>query len=147
MFSDDNNLVGLLPSELQALDQLVNISFYNNTMVSGSIPSSYGSLPVLKRLDVSNNVIMGSIPSTLCNASSLHLINFKMNILAGKIPTCIGSLSSLSSLGLDRNLLTGTIPTHIGRLTLLGTYSKHLLQLSKFSGGNAYSCCFVILLI
>ena len=120
VFPDDNNLVGLLPNELQALDQLVNVSFYNNTMVSGSIPRSYGSLSNLKKFDISNNAIMGTIPTTICNSTSLHRINIKMNILAGTIPTCIGSLDSLRSLEMDRNLLTGTIPTHVGRLPSLG---------------------------
>jgi LRR receptor-like serine/threonine-protein kinase FLS2 len=118
---DSNNLVGVLPNELYALDQLERIRFFNNTMISGTIPALYGSLAMLKDLDISKNVIMGTVPSSICSATFLDRINFKMNALSGTIPTCIGTLVSLNTIALDRNMLTGPIPASIGRISSLGT--------------------------
>jgi Leucine-rich repeat (LRR) protein len=119
--TDDNNLVGFLPSELSALIQLETISYFNNTMVSGEIPQSYGSLPSLQNVDVNSNAIRGSIPNSICNATMLEMLNFKMNTFMSTIPTCIGALKSLTELSLDRNMFTGTLPTQIGQISALGT--------------------------
>lgn len=119
--TDDNNLVGVLPNELSALLQLESISYFNNTMISGTIPASYGSLASLTSVNVNSNAIRGSIPSTICNATILEMLDFKTNVFMSTIPTCIGALKSLTELSLDRNIFTGTLPTQIGRISALGT--------------------------
>jgi hypothetical protein len=137
-YLDDNNLVGVLPNELYVLRQLVNISYYNNTMVSGAIPSSYGSLPTLRELDISSNAVLGTIPNSICNATMLRRIDFKMNIIQGTIPSCIGALTSLSAIRLDRNMLSGTIPSHINRISTLGTLEYKCIVLRNMLSEQAY---------
>lgn len=43
----------------------------SNNQLSGSVPSSLGSLTLLSFLDFGNNQLTGSIPASLANATSL----------------------------------------------------------------------------
>ena len=61
-----------------------------NNQLSGSIPSSFGSLSDLTGLYVSGNQLSGSIPSSFGSLSSLKYVELDNNRLSGSIPSSIG---------------------------------------------------------
>ncbi|KAJ4768126.1 Polygalacturonase inhibitor protein [Rhynchospora pubera] len=71
-----------------------NLTFINlsQNQFSGTIPSSFGSLPKLYYLDLSFNRLTGTIPPALLStsSSSLELAN---NNLTGEIPKCYGAVN------------------------------------------------------
>ena len=66
-----------------------------NLGISGSIPSSLGTLSSLRFLDLYGNTISGTIPSSLGRLKSLLYLLLDSNHLHGPIPTTIGLLSKL----------------------------------------------------
>ncbi len=69
----NNNLVGVLPSEISNLVHLKNLNLYKNA-ISGMIPSSIGEMKSLETLNLSFNKLSGSIPDSICAASSLKKV-------------------------------------------------------------------------
>ena len=87
--------------------------------LSGTIPSSLGSLTHLRTLDLSSNELSGTVPSSLGSLTHLQELFLFGNELSGSIPSSLGSLTHLQLLGLHRNELSGTIPSSLGDLTHL----------------------------
>ena len=54
----NNNLVGVLPSEISNLVHLKNLNLYKNA-ISGMIPSSIGEMKSLETLNLSFNKLSG----------------------------------------------------------------------------------------
>ena len=72
----------------------------NNNKLSGSIPSSLGSLTNLRFLELAGNNLNGSIPSSLGNLTNLLYLELDGNHLSGSIPSSLGNLTYLWDLGL-----------------------------------------------
>ena len=126
----DNQLTGSIPSSLGSLTNLENLNLYYNQL-TGSIPSSLGSLTNLERLVLRDNQLTGSIPPSLGSLTNLERLNLSDNQLTGSIPSSLGSLTNLTNLVLDlsSNQLTGSIPSSLGSLTnlrYLGLYGNQL---------------------
>jgi len=92
----------------------------NNNQLSGSIPSSIGSLSYLHHLDLSSNQLSGVVPDSLqwlvsganCYISPLFTLMFQiMYDLFGVPPDPPWCFTSLQ---LDSNRLSGTIPAWLG---------------------------------
>ena len=66
-----------------------------SNQLSGSIPTTFGSLTSLQYLYLDSNQLSGSIPTTLGNLASLQGIMLMSNQLSGNIPTTLGSLTHL----------------------------------------------------
>lgn len=96
--------------------------------ISGSIPSSLGSLSRLSSLNLSSNLITGNMPTALENLHSLSVLDLSQNLLTGQIPTEVSSLRSLTILDLSSNYLSGAITLDFGLLS-----SLKQLNLSKNS--------------
>jgi Leucine rich repeat len=91
----------------------------NSLALSGTIPSSIGSLLALTRLILYINSLTGSIPPSISSCTGLTALELYYNSLKGTIPASIGSVVSLRTISLHYNSLTGTIPTAITALTSL----------------------------
>jgi len=64
----DNLFSGTLPTQLEHLQLLVTLDISGNTLVTGTIPESFGSsLKSLRKFDVADTLLSGSIPMTFCN--------------------------------------------------------------------------------
>lgn len=88
--------------------------------MSGTLPSSIGTLAYLRTLSLISNTIGGTLPSEIGMLRSLEYLNLEHNdYLTGTIPSEIGALRVLNDLILQDNALTGTIPTEIARLSSL----------------------------
>ena len=113
-----NGLTGSIPSSLGSLTNLLFLSLSNNDL-TGSIPSSLGSLTNLQELSIAATQLTGSIPSSLGSLTNLTQLDLHFNQLTGSIPSSLGSLTNLTTLWLFDNKLSGTIPAELGNLTRL----------------------------
>ncbi|KAI4387358.1 hypothetical protein MLD38_005196 [Melastoma candidum] len=104
------------------------LDLYSNRLI-GEIPSSLGSLILLKRLYLSSNKLAGGIPASLMQLSKLDVLDLSNNLLTGSIPSQISNLTLLAFLWLSSNELSGPIPHSIygiPSLTLLFLKSNSL---------------------
>jgi RHS repeat-associated protein len=115
----NNGLSGVLPKTISKLTKLKQLYLNNNTNISGSIPSSYGSLSSLLDIDLSTNALSGSIPTTFGSLTALTRLKLNNNALTGSIPTQLANLAALTELYVHVNQLTGSIPSGLGNLTNL----------------------------
>ncbi|KAG7349626.1 RHS repeat-associated core domain containing protein [Nitzschia inconspicua] len=133
LFLPNNNLVGVLPPEIQHLSKLDFLDLHNNTL-TGSIPTELKSLSLLNFLDLNFNQITGTIPHWLGDSlRRLHALGLSDNLLHGSIPESLASglEQNLKTLSLDGNMLTGDI-VPIQRLR----YLQYLyLNDNDFEGG------------
>ena len=89
---------------------------WDDSELSGPIPSEMGNLSELTLLYLDNNNLSGSIPSTIGNLTKLLTLNLHANDLSGSIPPEIGGLTNLNYLFLEDNELSGSIPSEIGHI-------------------------------
>lgn len=114
----DNNLTGILPTELGDLDALWTLRLPDNALI-GSIPNSIGGLTNLKELNLSTNRLTGVIPAQIGDLTNLDNLNLWGNHLEGRIPESLGNLSNLRNLNLSLNHLIGEIPPQLGNMSAL----------------------------
>ncbi len=118
LYLQDNNLNGVIPSEIGNLSWLIRFYAYNNNL-TGSIPPEIGTLSNLRVVNLYNNVLDGAIPDEFYNLTELTGIQIFNNNLSGSISPLIENLINLRSLYLYGNQLTGSIPSEIGNLAVL----------------------------
>ena len=114
----NNNLSGVLPSELGNLPHLEWLNL-NNNQLSGSIPSALGNLANLELLHFGGNDLSGMLPSSLGNLTNLRLLYLPSNQLSGALPSSLGNLANLVGLRLNSNDLSGALPSSLVNLTNL----------------------------
>jgi len=124
----NNNLTGTLPSSLQDIAYLNNLSL-NTNLITGAIPTSIGNLSQLTDLFLYSNLFTG-MPATLGDIQNLSNIQLSNNNLTGTIPSSFGNLSNLKFLNLGTNHLSGTIPDSLGRLSNLQWLTLSYNQIS-----------------
>jgi len=126
----NNNLVGIIPSEIGNLNNLALLYLYKNQL-NGIIPSEIGNLNELVDLSLYTNQLTGSIPPELGNLTNLKALRLSSNQLSGNIAPELGNLVNLEELSLADNQLTGSIPPELGELAEL----RHLiLGFNQLSG-------------
>ena len=124
---DNAGLSGTLPSELNDLTELVNLSIRGNLNSLGVLPN-LSPLTKLKTLDFSNTDLSGNFPTWIGDLVSLETLNLTSNPntaikMTGPVTSEIGKLSNLKYLYLNYNDLsaTGSIPDSLSYLdNLLG---------------------------
>ena len=124
-----NQLTGTIPSSIGSLSNLATLLLDGNRL-TGAIPGSIGSLSNLNTLLLNNNQLTGSIPPELGSLSNLIGLYLHDNQLTGSIPPELGSLSNLTGFSLYRNQLTGSIPPWLGSLSKLTLLYLHTNQLT-----------------
>jgi hypothetical protein len=115
---ENNNLSGVLFTELAELTALDTISIVSEPNVTGSIPTAITNLSDLVCLNITGTSISGNIPPALENLQALVYLSLSNNDLNGKIPSSLASLSNLKHLILSDNSLSGAIPPEIANLAL-----------------------------
>ena len=111
-------LSGSIPSTLGSLSNLTKLYLFSNQL-SGAIPTQLGSLSNLTHLFLNSNRLTGSIPKEIGEISTLTILSLGSNQLTESIPAELGRLSNLTSLVLNNNSLTGDLPTELGSLSSL----------------------------
>ncbi|KAJ8551271.1 hypothetical protein K7X08_000641 [Anisodus acutangulus] len=115
---DNNQLSGLIPSELGKCKKLALLNLAQNKL-SGPIPVELGDMSDLQVLSLQSNNLVGEIPSNISQLNRLQRLNISWNSLTGSIPSSLSSLTNLTNLNLQGNKLSGQIPTAISNLNVL----------------------------
>ncbi|GMJ10096.1 hypothetical protein like AT3G47570 [Hibiscus trionum] len=106
------------------------LSFSNNPLISGKLPSLVGNLSSsLEEFYAAACDVKGGIPIEIGNLSRLIIIEIGGNELTEMIPVSIGGLKELQSLSLQDNRLEGSIPSelcHLNKLAFLHLSSNKL---------------------
>lgn len=149
----NENLTGILPTEIGQLTELEYIDLSNNQIggsipleignwtkaefllfrnnqFTGSIPNSIGGLQKLNRLSFSENQLSGRIPKELFLLPALQHLFLSKNQLSGSLPPEFGSMNDPAVVFIDHNQLSGTIPESIGNIGHLLTLNLSFNQLS-----------------
>ncbi|XP_037425069.1 LRR receptor-like serine/threonine-protein kinase GSO1 [Triticum dicoccoides] len=121
VYSNHNNMTGMLPDMVGHLTNLQDLSLSNNS-ITGAIPSGLRNLTSLYGLDLTLNQLTGQIPMLPRNLTRLAI---SMNSLSGPLPLDFGA-PDLTDLNLFSNCLTGHVPRAICELKNLS-----LLDLSN----------------
>ena len=108
-------LTGTLPTSIGSLSLLANL-FVSVNKLSGILPTSIGGLTSLINFAVGYNQFTGILPTSMGNMLSLTNFNAAYNKLSGPLPISVGKMTSLIQLFLVGNKLTGPIPISIGGL-------------------------------
>ncbi|KAL6501303.1 hypothetical protein OROHE_024950 [Orobanche hederae] len=133
-------LYGSIPSDILALDELVelhidgnnftgeiiienlkSLRFLNisNNQFSGSLDWNYTSLANLEVIDAYNNNFSANLPAGLSSLANIKHLELGGNYFYGEIPASYGDLIGLEYLSLSGNDLQGGIPKELGNLTNL----------------------------
>ena len=99
--------------------------------LSGTIPSSIGSILSLTYVSLGFNNIDGTIPPQLFHLTKLGFLGLSGNFISGTISSEIGLLSHITQLSLYQNNLNGTVPSEIGKLTRMSVLA---LARNKLTG-------------
>ncbi|KAF3647534.1 Receptor-like protein kinase [Capsicum annuum] len=118
-----NKLSGFIPPELANLVNLQRLLQFDvsHHLLSGLIPSTFGSLGELSILSLSENNLSGGIPTSLFELEKLSELQLGGNALGGEIHQAIATTSreTLRLLNLSSNGLTGELPAELGKFTFL----------------------------
>ena len=109
-------LGGSLPSSWGRLTKLQRVELPGNAL-TGTLPSAWAALTALQFLYVDNNALMGSFPSEWRSMAALELLYVNNNTLSGSLPETWGVLPVLRSVIADFNALSGTLPASWASLT------------------------------
>ncbi|QTA92267.1 IPT/TIG domain-containing protein [Desulfonema magnum] len=126
--SDNKNLTGGIPSELNQLSELTELRL-NDCGLTGKIPVELGS-GILARdvfidqeageggflLYLSNNELTGKIPPELEKITRLTELKLDNNHMEGTIPAELGDLPALRVIWVNGNMLEGPVPSDLQRL-------------------------------
>ncbi|KAK6163879.1 hypothetical protein DH2020_000743 [Rehmannia glutinosa] len=123
---DNNNLSGYLPPQLSQLPRLRILQLDNNNFNGSTIPSSYGNMSHLLKLDLSLNQLNGSIP-TGALSDNITTIDVSNNNLNGTIPASFSQLPLLQKLSLANNSLIGSVPSIIWQNRSLNASERLIL--------------------
>jgi hypothetical protein len=131
-----NGLRGVIPNSLgAALAPSLQLLDLSDNLLSGSVPSSIFSMPLLHTLylmgrgavDPDGNSIAGGGPRLSgvmpsWGLPSLKYIGLSRNAISGSIPQTIGESSNLNQMWACSNQLSGIIPEGVTKLPLHGFY-------------------------
>lgn len=118
-FLEENNIKGQIPAELFDIVNLQSIYLWNQSNLSGEIPTEIGNLKYLSVLSIVYTKLEGQIPSSIGHIASLTGIFLKNNLLSGKLPNELGNLTYLTSFDISNNNIGGELPKELAKLTRL----------------------------
>lgn len=120
-----NNLIGILPTEFDALPFLEGL-FLSENGLSGTIPD-FANLPNLTHFYCRSNGLDGSIPD-FSNLPNLSYFGCENNQLIGNIPDFL-NLPNLGFFSCANNQLTGNIPdfSNLSKLSYFGCEFNQLV--------------------
>ncbi|KAK6120459.1 hypothetical protein DH2020_045796 [Rehmannia glutinosa] len=143
----DNELTGIIPSELSSLIKLDALGLSDNNLSGNTIPPFFGNFTLLIVLSLSNCGLHGYIPESLVHLRNLKQLILDTNQLTGEIPFGIYNISTLETFAVFTNQLQGNIPFDIGstlpKLRNLGLGDNNFSGVLPVSLSNASSLRFV----
>jgi len=128
----ENNLRGIIPSQLTYLTELKELWLWGNQL-TGNIPYNLNQLTKLTHLDIGINQLTGFIPANLGDLSNLEELYFDSNQLTGKLSAQIGNLNNLNFLYLSNNQLNGCFDSNLKSLC------GQIANPEKIGEGNSFN--------
>ena len=121
-----NLLEGELPDLFfSPLRSLQNLDLSVNRFEDGaSIPTTIGTLTMLRQLRLSWTQLVGSVPTELGLLGKLKLLDLNINQLEGTLPSELGNLHELTQLSIHSNRLTGTVPSEFSSMSSLRKFQN-----------------------
>jgi Leucine-rich repeat (LRR) protein len=114
LFMSDNRITGPIPTEISQLD--LDLLKLDGNELTGSIPSSLGTLSRISTLHLQNNKLMGLIPSelgNLANLQDLDLSNQRGDLkLTGPLYPFANN-AQLTTVRMAGNFLAGLLPANL----------------------------------
>ncbi|KAJ3233213.1 hypothetical protein HDU77_000717 [Chytriomyces hyalinus] len=112
---------------------------FNDSYVTGPLPSVLGNLVNLKNLNLSLTQVNGTISDSFGNLVNLEMQNMSHARLDGSVPASLGNLVNLVELDLQDNTLLGTLPdAHRPSHTVIGELSiKHIYEIALIKVADA----------
>jgi hypothetical protein len=98
---------------------------FSENSITGALPTEFGRLTALTKLEGWTNNLGSSIPTELGLMTALTKIDIPINSITGPIPTEFGRMTALVNVALDQNALTGTLPMELARLTAVTRFEVH----------------------
>ena len=120
---EENNLVGVIPTEIGLLSDLAVWGMERGGLTS-TIPTEIGRLSNLIFLDLDFNQLTGSLPDELYTLTDLTQLDVNDNQLTGSINN-MGVFLAMEFLQLHANDFTGTVSSGIGNFTNLAAFTLH----------------------
>jgi len=119
LMMQERNMRGELPEQLMYLDQLRQVTFEANYLLTGEFPTFLLENKKIQLLNLGDNKFTGSIPSSVFDLEDLTWLILKNNQFSGEIPQNIGNATNLVTLYLDGNNFTGSVPSSLENLVNL----------------------------
>ncbi|KAL8205969.1 hypothetical protein R6Q57_009520 [Mikania cordata] len=140
----NNKLSGPIQPQLFSSNMSLIHVIFNNNNLSGTIPSSIGTVKTLETIRLDSNSLSGTVPQNLSSLGTLSELDMSNNSFdKSDIPTWF-SVLSLSTLLMERTQLQGEIPSDVfhpqlERLVLSNNNLNGTLDIS-----NSYSSDLII---
>ncbi len=121
----NNTLIsGSLPSSWSSLTNLYHMDLSNMINLTGSLPSSWSTMTNLWELILDNNNLTWSLPSSWSTMTNLTRLSLSSTTnLTGTLPSSWSNLRKLITLRLNNNTLNGEIPSSWSSLTWLTAFT------------------------
>eukprot|EP00937_MAST-01D_sp_MAST-1D-sp2_P006298 g6298.t1 len=113
-----------------------------NNNLSGSLPSAWSTLTMLKNLDLKANALSGTLPPELGRLTQLQHLRLQDNRFVGEIPsTYVFDVDKAQKFYFDGNRLSGTIPSEmVATMNMAAKHqSKNEAKGCRLSG-NRFRC-------
>ncbi|XP_076901283.1 leucine-rich repeat receptor protein kinase HPCA1-like [Bidens hawaiensis] len=118
MHLSNNRLTGPIRSQLFHSNMSLIHIIFNKNQLSGSIPSSIGSIKTLEVVRLDSNSLSGPVPQNLSNLQTVTELYLSNNKLSGPVPNLLG-MNSLSYVDMSNNSFdTSDIPSWFTLLPL-----------------------------
>jgi Leucine-rich repeat (LRR) protein len=125
--ADECDWFGISGCDDSSVETVVSIELPGNNL-RGSLPSElFEHFTYLLVLNLSDNHLSGSIPSTVGSMASLSVLELAENELTSHIPSEIGKLTKLDHIFLQKNNLEGQMPNEVCSLRTDHSYGLTLL--------------------
>ena len=111
-----DKISGTLPRELADLHGTLQRLWLANNLVSGTVPTEYGTLTNLVDLQLHGDRLSGTLPTELGMLTALTELRLDSNSISGFIPASFTALSKLTDLQLHSNQMSGSVPSGVAGL-------------------------------
>lgn len=110
---EDAGFTGTLSPEIAFLSDSLQSLFLTSNEIQGTIPTAFGQLTTLKRLQLSRNSLEGTVngPNFLAPLEKLEIIGLGGNKFSGPIPEELGTMPRMIYINIPYNDFTGSIPS------------------------------------
>ncbi|MGL4994111.1 MAG: hypothetical protein ACRC6R_08345 [Bacteroidales bacterium] len=119
LMMQERNMRGELPEQLRHMDELTQLSFEANYLLTGEFPAFLLENSKLQLFNLGDNKFTGEIPAELFDLSDLTWLILKNNQFTGEIPSNVGNATNLVTLFIEGNQFSGSVPASISNLVNL----------------------------